>query len=227
MLIFDDSCEKICHSDAFIDIAAAGRYPGLSTIFIRHNLFPQSKLGRDVELQDMHIVLCKSLRDVMQVSTLSGQLGLGSGLSNRYGDATSVPYGQLLIDFLPRVDDQLRYCANTGSIPSNFYNPDRLKESRFLDDVHKRYLYSPNVPISFHKCKCLFLQSCPKEFIGFLCEFIVNLLKGNLQSKKIHHVTKFQNEVRLLPLKRIAWWQRLASIRKIVTTVKSIYSSRH
>ena len=31
------------------------------------------------------------------------------------------------------------------------------------------------------KCKSHFLQPCPKEFIRFLCECIVNLLKGNLQ----------------------------------------------
>ena len=59
-----------------------------------------------------------------------------------------------------------------------------------------------------HKCKSLFLQSCPKEFIRFLCECIINLLKGNLQSMKRHHVVKFQSEVRLLSLKRTTWKQR-------------------
>ena len=53
------------------------------------------------------------------------------------------------------------------------------------------------------KCKSSFLQSCPKEYIRYHCECIVNLLKGNLQSIKRHHVTKFQNEVRLLSLQRI------------------------
>ena len=35
-----------------------------------------------------------------------------------------------------------------------------------------------------HKGKSPFLQSCPKEFNRFYCKCIVNLLKGNLQSKK-------------------------------------------
>ena len=52
------------------------------------------------------------------------------------------------------------------------------------------------------KCKNHFLQSCPKEFIRFLCECIVNLLKGNLQAQKRYQVVKFQNEVWLLSLKR-------------------------
>ena len=76
-LIFDDSCEKICNSKAFVDIATAGRHRGLSKIYIKHNLFHQSKLGRDVELQNTQIVLFKSPRDVMQVISLSTQLGLG------------------------------------------------------------------------------------------------------------------------------------------------------
>ena len=59
-----------------------------------------------------------------------------------------------------------------------------------------------------HKCKSLFLQSCPKKFVRFLCECIINLLKGNLQSLKRHHMTKLQSEVRLLSLKRTTWKQR-------------------
>ena len=60
LLFFDHSCEEICNSNAFVDIATAGRHQGLSTIYVKHNLFHQSKLGRDVELQNTHIVLFKS-----------------------------------------------------------------------------------------------------------------------------------------------------------------------
>ena len=105
LLIFEESCEKICNSKAFVDIATAGRHRGLSTIYIKHNLFHQSKLGRDVELQNTHIVLFKSPRDVMQVTTLGTQFVLGSELVDWYRDATSVPFGDLLIDLLPRTDD--------------------------------------------------------------------------------------------------------------------------
>ena len=147
LLIFDDSCEEICNSKAFVDIATTGRPRGLSTIYIKHNLFHQSKLGRDVELQNTHIVLFKSPRDVMQVTTLSTQLGLGSELVDWYRDATSVPSGHLLIDLSPRTDDRLRYCTNSGSVPSQFYIPERLKHLRTLNDEHTKSLYSPSVPI--------------------------------------------------------------------------------
>ena len=163
LLIFDDSCEELCNSKAFVDIATAGRHRGLSTIYIKHNLFHQSKLGRDVELQNIYIVLFESPRDVMQKTTLSTQLGLGSELVDWYRDATSVPFGHLLIDLSPRSDDRLRYCTNTGSIPSNFYIPERLKQSKFLDDEHTKSLYSPSVPIIFPQMQKYFPSVLPKR----------------------------------------------------------------
>ena len=46
LLIFDDSCEEICNSKAFVDIATAGRHRGLSTIYIKHNHFQTRKRTR-------------------------------------------------------------------------------------------------------------------------------------------------------------------------------------
>ena len=62
-------------------------------------------------------------------------------------------------------------------------------------------------PLS-RKCKSHLLQSCPKEFIRSLCECIVNLLEGNLQAIKRHHVVNVQDEIWLLSLKRPTWKQR-------------------
>ena len=149
--IFDDSCEEVSSSKEFVKIATAGRYRGLSTIYIKHNLFHKSTLGRDFELQTTHIALFKSPRDVMQINTLGIQLGLGSSLVDWYRDVTSDPFGHLLIDFLPRTDDRIRYCTNSGKTPSKFYVPESLKHSTTLDNEHTntKSLYSPRVPIIF------------------------------------------------------------------------------
>ena len=80
LLLFDSSCEEVCNSKVFVDIATAGRHRSLSTTYIKRNLFQQSKLGSDVELQNTHIVLFRYPRDVMQINTFSAQLGLGSKL---------------------------------------------------------------------------------------------------------------------------------------------------
>ena len=162
LLIFDDSCENVCNSKDFVDIATAGRHRCLSTIYIEHSFFHQSKLGRDVELQKTHIVLFKSPLDVMQVTTLSTQMGLGSELVDWYRDATSVPFGLLLTDLSPRTDDRLRYCTNSGSVPSKFYIPERLKHLRTLDDEHVKSLYSPSVPIGFPQMQKSLSSVLPK-----------------------------------------------------------------
>ena len=140
LLMFDDSCEEICNSNDIVDFATAGRHRGLSTIYIKHNLFHQSKLGRDVELQNTYIVLFRSPRDVTQVTTLGAQLGLGSELVDWYRDATFVPFGHLLIALSPRTDNRIRYCTNSGSVPSKFFIPERLKHLRVLDDERTKSL---------------------------------------------------------------------------------------
>ena len=117
LLIFDDSCQDLCNSREFEKIAVAGRHRRLSTIYIKHNLIHKSKSGRDIELQNTHIVLFKSPRDVLQVGRLRVQLGLGLSLVDLYKGATSVPLGHLLIDLSPRMDDRLRYCTNGGKKP--------------------------------------------------------------------------------------------------------------
>ena len=109
------------------------------------------------------MVFFKSPRDVMQVSTLSAQLGLGSELIDWHRDTTSVPYGILLIDLSQRTDDRLRCCINTGSIPSKFYIPERLKQSKILDDEHTISLYSPSFPIIFQQMQKSFPSVLPKR----------------------------------------------------------------
>ena len=99
----------------------------------------------------------------MQVTTFSTQLDLGSKLVDWYRDATTVPFGHLLIDLLPRTDDRLRYCTNSVSVPSKFYIPERLKHLRTLDEEHTNYLYSPRVPIAFPQMQKPLSSVLPKR----------------------------------------------------------------
>ena len=227
--IFDDSCEEICNSKAFVDIATAGRHRGLSTIYIKHNLFHQSKLGRDVELQNTHIVLFKSPRDVMQVTTLSTQLGLGSELVDWYRDATSVPFGHLLIDLSPRTDDRLRYCTNSGSVPSKFYIPERLKHFRTLDDEHTKSLYSLSVPIGFPQMQKLLSSVLPKR----VYPVSMRMHKKSAQRKLANHKKTSRGKVSRRSSATITKKNNLEAkkkrsvVRKRIATNSSHYTSRH
>ena len=91
LFFFYDSCAEICNCGESVDIATPGRHREFSTIHTKHNLFNQSKLGSVVQLQNTHINLFKSPRDVHQVAILSVQLAFGSTLVGWYRDATSLP----------------------------------------------------------------------------------------------------------------------------------------
>ena len=145
------SCREITNSKQFVKFATAVRHRGLNTIYIKHNLFHQSKLGRDVELQNTHIVLFKSPRDVLQINTLSQQLGLGSQLKEWYQEVTtSVPYGHWLIDLTPKTVDSHSYCSNSRSVPTSFCLPAGI-ETKLLNNECTIRLYSPIILKNFSK----------------------------------------------------------------------------
>ena len=229
LLIFDNSCEEICNSKAFVDIATTRRHRGLSTIYIKHNLSHQSKLGRDVELQNTHIVLFKSPRDVMQVTKLSTQLGLGSELVDWYRDATFVPFCHLLIDLSPRTDDSLRYCTNSGSVPSKFYLPERLKPLSTLDDEHTKSLYSPSVPIVFPQMQKPLSSVLPKRV------YPVSMRRHSkpTQRKLANHKKASRGKISRRSLATIAKKNNLEAkkkrsvVRKRIATNSSHNTSRH
>ena len=144
----------------------------------------------------------------MHVTTLSTQLSLGSELVDWYRGPTSVPFGHLLIDLSPRTDDRLRYCTNTGSHPSNIYIPDRLKQSKILDDEHTKSLYSPSVPITFPQMQKSFPSVSPKRVYP---DSLRMHNKSSQRKPAKHKKTSsgiFQSEIRLLSLKRTAWKEK-------------------
>ena len=229
LLIIDDSGEEICNSKAFVDIATAGRHRCLSTIFIKHNLFHQSKLGRDVGLQNTYIVLFKFPCDVMQVTTLSTQLGLGSEIVDWYRDGTSVPFGHLLIDLSPPTDDRLRYCTNSGSLPSNFFIPERLKLLRTLDDEHTKSLYSPSVPIAFPQMQKPLSSVLPKRVYAVSMRMHRKSTQRKLASHKKTSRGKVlrQSVVTVAKKNNLEAKKKRSVVRKRVATNSRHFTSRH
>ena len=221
LLFYDNSCEEISKSKGFVDIATTGRHRGLSTIYIKHNRFHQSKLGREVGLQNTHIVLFKSPRDVMQVTTLGAQLGLGSELVEWYPDATFVPFGHLLIDLSPRTDGRLRYFTNSGSVPSNIFIPERLKPLRFLDDEHTKSLYSPSVPIAFPQMQKPLSSVLPKRVYSVSMRMHSNFTQRKLASHKKTSRGKVSRQV-MVPIAKknnLEANRKLSIVRKMLATI--------
>ena len=74
LLVFDDSCDEIYQEQAFVKLAVAGRHRKLHCIFVKHNLFHQSKWSRTIDLNTTHVILLKSPRDLQQIDDIGRQL---------------------------------------------------------------------------------------------------------------------------------------------------------
>ena len=46
LLILEDSCEEIFNDKEFVKLATAGRHKNIKVIYIKHNLYQQSKWSR-------------------------------------------------------------------------------------------------------------------------------------------------------------------------------------
>ena len=154
----------------------------------------------------------------MQVTTLSTQLGLASELVDWYRDATSVPFGHLLIDLSPRTDDTLRYCTNSGSLTSKCYIPERLKHSRILDDEHTKSLYSPSVPIAFPEMQKPLSSVLPKRVYPVSMRMHSKSTQRKLASHKNTSRGKVSRRSFATIAKRTTWKER----RNVLSSEKGL-----
>lgn len=144
LLIFDDSCNEIYEDKRFSKIATSGRHRNISVIYVKHNLFHQSKHSKTIDLNNTHVVLFKSPRDVNQITYMGKQLNNAKFLKDAYMNATEKhSHGHLLIDFDPHTSEFLRYCSNIIKPgPSIFYLPASKAVVTTLDNVQERIGYT-------------------------------------------------------------------------------------
>ena len=213
-----------------MDIATAGRRRGFSTINIKHNLFHQSTLGGDVELQNTHIVLFKSPRDVDQVATLGVQLDLdqlsltGIGMQRLY---------HLVLCWLICLREQTIAYA-TAQKAEIFNQSFMYPKTWSIWNIWTMNALNLSTLQAFEQlsfaCKIQFLKTCQKEFIRFLSGYIVNLLQGNLSEIKRSRVPNYRDKINELSLKRTTWKQRrslLSFVAKRIISHKDNFPLRH
>ena len=140
LLVLDDSCEETYQEKEFVKIAVAGRHKKIHCIFVKHNLFHQSKWSRTIDLNTTHVVLFKSPRDFQQIDHFGRQLNKSEFIRDCYQKATSSSYGHFLIDFDPKTSESLRFCSNiTGPGPTIFYLlSSHAKETALTNEGEKR-----------------------------------------------------------------------------------------
>jgi hypothetical protein len=115
IIILDDLMSKATSSPTILDLFCQfSHHLNISVIFITQNIFHAGKCSRSLNLNSHYYILFKNKRDVNQIKTLGRQLfpGKKDVLLNSYLDATSSPFGYLLVDLHPKSDDKFTMRTN-------------------------------------------------------------------------------------------------------------------
>jgi len=86
----------------------------VSEVYLTQNVFDKNKYARTISLNAHYWVLFKNPRDATQFATLARQMypNTSKFATEAYKDATSAPYGYLLIDLKPEQDERCHLRTN-------------------------------------------------------------------------------------------------------------------
>jgi len=94
----------------------------ISILHLTQNLFDKNKYAVTISLNAHYMVLLKNSRDAGQFATFARQMypDCWKFAIEAYNDATSAPYGYLLIDLKPGQDERCRLRTNVFSGETQF-----------------------------------------------------------------------------------------------------------
>ena len=118
LLIIDDLMSETDDSVTKI-FTKISHHKSVSVLYLTQNLFFQGKQNRTISLNTHYMVLFKNPRDASQIAVLGKQMYPNKSkiLVEAFRDATSVPYGYLLVDMRTDLDEQFR--LRTGIFPDD------------------------------------------------------------------------------------------------------------
>ena len=109
LIIIDD---LMCETNSSVTslFTKDSHHKNASVVYISQNLFNNGKENRNISLNTHYLILFKNPRDAAQISHLAKQIfpGRVKYLTEAFADATSQPYGYLLVDLKTTTPDELR-----------------------------------------------------------------------------------------------------------------------
>ena len=111
LVLYDDLTDSVTSLLEMENLFVKGmHHRHLSLLYLNQNLYCKGKHSRTINLNTHILILMKNPRDVSQIQCLGRQAFLGKAdfLMEAYKDATSNPYGYLVLDFSPSGQDEYR-----------------------------------------------------------------------------------------------------------------------
>ena len=111
LLVFDDLMTEANCDQRIADLFTKGsHHRNISIVYLTQNLFPQGKACRDIILNIQYMVLFNNPIDRQQVATLARRVypSMSAVFMKRFEQATSYPYGHLVIDLKSNTSEKDR-----------------------------------------------------------------------------------------------------------------------
>ena len=115
LLVLDDLMSQCSNDSRVADLFTRGsHHQGISVLYLTQNLFPPGKLSRTISLNSHYIMVFRNPRDSLGITTLAKQMfpKQTDYLMEAFRDATSKPYGYLLIDCHQLTPEDIRLRTN-------------------------------------------------------------------------------------------------------------------
>ena len=101
LIVLDDLMSQCSDDQRVADLFTRGSHHlGISVLYLTQNLFPPGKLSRTISLNSHYMLIFRNPRDSLGITTLAKQMfpKHTDYLLEAFRDATSKPYGYLMID---------------------------------------------------------------------------------------------------------------------------------
>jgi len=111
VVVLDDQMSEAGDSKELSQLFTKGsHHRNLSLIYIAQNMFDKGRSMRTVSLNAHYMVVFKSPRDKTQISYLGRQMFPSNSkfIVEAFDDATSEPYGYLVVDLRPETPEEYR-----------------------------------------------------------------------------------------------------------------------
>ena len=115
LVVVDDLMSE-CSSDQRMSklFTRGSHHRGISVMYLTQNLFPPGKQSRTISLNSHYMIIFKNPRDSLGIATLARQMypKKSNYLLESFQDATSRPYGYLMLDMHQLTPDNMRVRTN-------------------------------------------------------------------------------------------------------------------
>ena len=115
LIILDDLMTEAKCDQRIADLFTKGsHHRNISIVYLTQNVFPQGKACKDIALNTQYLVLINNPIDRQQVATLARRIypSTSATFMNRFEEATSPPYGYLVVDLKSSTPEHDRLRTN-------------------------------------------------------------------------------------------------------------------